>query len=172
MDDVDPGARPRRQRGDSIVELGLALPVLLLVFSGMLDLGRAYYFEITGTDAARDTVRVAAANYSGSGPSLATICASAANDLSNLASVSCQAINHAPPYVAGTDYTPPPANQATVLVYCGPSGACGSYSGPQRHDTLAVGVFYGFPTLTPGMNNLVPSGLVQMHSTAQMVANW
>ncbi len=45
--------RPGR-RGQALVELALILPVLLLLLAGAVDLGRAWYSQITITNAARE----------------------------------------------------------------------------------------------------------------------
>src|SRR5213593_3478967 len=47
-------ARRRKSRGQSLVELGLILPVLLLFLAGALDLGRIFYAHITVRNAARE----------------------------------------------------------------------------------------------------------------------
>lgn len=46
-------SRDRRSRGQSIVELTLLMPVLLLILLGAIDLGRAYYAYVSITNAAR-----------------------------------------------------------------------------------------------------------------------
>jgi Flp pilus assembly protein TadG len=172
--------RPRtvRSRGQSLVELAITAPVLLLLFSGTLDLGRAYYFTVLSSDAARNSVRTLIGVYapSAAGPSLSVVCSEAQADLKNVSSVTCNQVTHAPPYVAGTDYTQPSANNAVVLVYCGShaiSGTCGSTTGGAAfHDTVAVWVFYGYSLLTPWVSSLEPGGIIQMQRGAQMVTNW
>ena len=47
------------QRGQSLVELALIFPFLLLVLAIALDLGRVYYFQISLTSAVREAARVA-----------------------------------------------------------------------------------------------------------------
>jgi Flp pilus assembly protein TadG len=49
----------RHRRGQSLVELALVMPVILVILLGAVDLGRAYYFQVSITDAAREGVRVA-----------------------------------------------------------------------------------------------------------------
>jgi Flp pilus assembly protein TadG len=49
----------RGRSGQSLVEFGVALPVLLLLLLGMLDLGRAFYVREQVSDAARAALRVA-----------------------------------------------------------------------------------------------------------------
>ncbi len=45
---------PRSERGQSAVELAVALPVLVLILMGTLDFGRAFYAYINITNAARE----------------------------------------------------------------------------------------------------------------------
>lgn len=47
------------ERGQSLVEFALVLPVLLLLFMGILDFGRAVYAYNTLSNAAREGARVA-----------------------------------------------------------------------------------------------------------------
>lgn len=49
----------RRAHGQSLVEFALVLPVLLLVFMGILDFGRAVFASNTLSNAARGGARVA-----------------------------------------------------------------------------------------------------------------
>jgi len=49
-----------RARGQSLVELALVTPVLLLLLLGAIDLGRLFYAQITVTNAAREGAMVAA----------------------------------------------------------------------------------------------------------------
>src|ERR671932_178674 len=52
------GTRQQNQeRGQSLIELALTLPILMLILTGVLDLGRAYYAYITVTNAAREGAR-------------------------------------------------------------------------------------------------------------------
>ena len=52
--------RRRHARGQSLVELALILPVLMLLFLGVIDLGRLYYSQITVQGAAREAAIQAA----------------------------------------------------------------------------------------------------------------
>ena len=47
----------RDQRGQSLVERALVLPLLLLLLAGIVDLGRAFYSHIAITNAAREGAR-------------------------------------------------------------------------------------------------------------------
>jgi uncharacterized membrane protein len=48
------------QRGQSMVEVALAMPVLLLILAGILDVGRAYFTYISLSDAAAEGAAFAA----------------------------------------------------------------------------------------------------------------
>lgn len=48
----------RDYKGQSLAELALVMPILLLVLLGAIDLGRVFYYQVAITDAAREGVRV------------------------------------------------------------------------------------------------------------------
>lgn len=48
------------EEGQSLVEMALMFPILLLVLTGILDLGRAYYSYLQLTNAAREGARYGA----------------------------------------------------------------------------------------------------------------
>jgi hypothetical protein len=50
----------RRTRGQSLVEAALALPILVMLFLGLVDFGRAYYAIVALRDAADEGVTYAA----------------------------------------------------------------------------------------------------------------
>jgi Flp pilus assembly protein TadG len=52
----------RVSKGQSVVELALLLPVLVILVAGIVDLGRIYYTYITVINVAREGVRFAAAH--------------------------------------------------------------------------------------------------------------
>lgn len=47
----------RRERGASLVEFAIVLPLLLLVIGGLIDFGRLYFTEVMITNAAREGAR-------------------------------------------------------------------------------------------------------------------
>jgi len=53
-------ARKRKERGQSLTEFVLVLPVLLIILSGVLDLGRLYYVHVAIADAAVEGAAYAA----------------------------------------------------------------------------------------------------------------
>ncbi len=55
-------ARNETSAGQSITELAVILPLLLLILAGVLDLGRAYFAYVTIVNAAREGARYGAEN--------------------------------------------------------------------------------------------------------------
>ncbi len=144
------GINRRKGTGQALVELALTLPVLIVLIAGVLELGRGYAFAVETSDAARDAARyVAGKTATTNGPGLANMCSLVSADLAAVTTnVACPTqINHAPPFVAGTDYTKPVAGQAVVAVYCGTSANCtGSVQTLYRSEVDVV-VYYGFSDL-------------------------
>jgi TadE-like protein len=71
--------RWRSRHGQSLVEMAMVLPLLAFLTFGLVDFGRAYYFQVSITNAAREGARVGILNiYTGpdtpacSGPSYTT----------------------------------------------------------------------------------------------------
>ncbi len=54
--------RWRGRAGQSLVEMAMVLPLLAFLTFGLLDFGRAYYFQVSVTNAAREGARVAILN--------------------------------------------------------------------------------------------------------------
>jgi Flp pilus assembly protein TadG len=54
--------RWRGRAGQSLVEMALVLPVLAFLTFGLVDFGRAYYFQVSVTNSAREGARVAILN--------------------------------------------------------------------------------------------------------------
>src|ERR1700686_6717 len=119
--------RRKRTRGQALVGFAITLPIIVLLVAGVLELGRGYTFAVATSNAARDGARYVAGKTSTSnGPGLPNMCSLVTADLAAITSnVSCPTeVNHAPPFVAGTDYTAPAAGRAVVAVYCGASVNC------------------------------------------------
>lgn len=53
----------RPVKGQSMVEFALLLPLLVLIFAGIFDLGRAFFASITITNSAREGARYGALNH-------------------------------------------------------------------------------------------------------------
>jgi Flp pilus assembly protein TadG len=140
----------RRRKGQALVELALALPVLIVLVAGVLEMGRGYSFATETSDAARDAARYVAGKASTTnGPGLAAMCNLVTADLAAVtANVVCPSqVTHAPPFVAGTDYTNPVPGQAVVAVYCGTSSNCSGSAQTLYHSEVDVSVYYGFSDL-------------------------
>jgi Flp pilus assembly protein TadG len=139
-----------RTRGQALVELAISLPVLVVLVAGVLEMGRGYSFAVEASDAARDAARyVAGKTATTNGPGLVAMCSLVTADLAAVtSSVSCPTqVNHAPPFVAGADYTTPIAGQAVVAVYCGTSLNCTGSVQTLYHSEVDVYVYYGFSDL-------------------------
>jgi len=142
---------PRKPgRGQALVEFAIALPVLVILVAGVLELGRGYAFAVETSDAARDAARfVAGKTASTNGPGLAAMCNLITADLAAVTTnITCPTqVNHAPPFVVGTDYTKPTAGQAVVAVYCGTSVNCTGSIPTLYQSEIDVFVYYGFSDL-------------------------
>lgn len=139
-----------RQRGQALVEFSLALPVLVVLVAGVLELGRGYAFAMETSDAARDAARyVAGKTATTNGPGLTAMCNLVTADLAAVTTnISCPVqVTHAPPFVQGTDYTKPVAGQAVVAVYCGTSTNCTGAVQTLYQSEVDVYVYYGFSDL-------------------------
>ena len=77
------------------------------------------------------------------------MCSLVIADLAGVTSnVTCPTqVNHAPPFVAGTDYTTPVPGQAVVAVYCGSSANCSGSVQTLYQSEIDVYVYYGFSDL-------------------------
>ncbi|HEV2140717.1 MAG TPA: TadE/TadG family type IV pilus assembly protein [Candidatus Dormibacteraeota bacterium] len=139
-----------RKKGQALVEFALALPVLIVLIAGVLELGRGYSFATETSDAARDGARyVAGKTTTTNGPGLAAMCSLVTADLAAVTTnIVCPTqVNHAPPFVAGVDYTNPVAGQAVVVVYCGSSANCAGSVTTLYNSDVYVNVYYGFSDL-------------------------
>src|SRR3989442_3136051 len=50
-------SRSRRKRAQALVEMAVMVPFLVIGMMGMLDLGRAFYYQISLTNAVREAAR-------------------------------------------------------------------------------------------------------------------
>src|SRR5919109_2979717 len=144
------GRHRTKSRGQSLVEFALTLPILIVLVAGILELGRGYAFAMETSDAARDAARyVAGKTPTTNGPGLAAMYNLVTADLAAVTSnVSCPVqVNHAPPFVSGTDYTKPVTGQAVVAVYCGTSINCTGAVQTLYQSEVDVYVYYGFSDL-------------------------
>lgn len=169
----------RRTRGQALVEFAIALPILILLVAGVLELGRGYAVAIAMSDAARDGARYAAAKtpspplpgpVTTNGPGVAAICSLITADLAAVTSnVSCpaRAIIHTPPFFSPGDFAKPTGGQAVVAIYCGATLTC---TGPKpswlyRYE-VDVYVYYGFNDL-----NLF-GGMITIPGSSRTTTSW
>jgi hypothetical protein len=153
-----------RHQGQSAVELAIALPMLLWLLCGLFDLGRASYYGITVSDAARDAARVLVSNASGSGPGLAAGCAAA----------QAAAVDASTNPVCPSSSVQAASGQVLVVISCPDSGnACvGDPTGTVHGQPVTVDVYYGFQLLTPLLSSGSPGGVISIHARAIMNAAW
>src|ERR1700736_2908860 len=161
--------RSRRTRGQALVEFAITLPVLIALVAGVIELGRGYTFAVATSDAARDAARyVAGKTPTTNGPGLANMCSLVTADLAAITSnITCPTqVNHAPPFVAGTDYTAPVAGQAVVAVYCGTSVNCTGSTTALYQSEVDVYVYFGFSDL-----NLLGGGIT-ISGSSRAATSW
>jgi Flp pilus assembly protein TadG len=159
----------RFSRGQALVEFAVALPILVLLAGGTIEVGRAYAFGVAASDAARDGARyVAGKTATTNGPGVTNMCSLVTADLAAVTSnvVCATQVGHAPPFVAGTDYTKPVGGQAVVVVYCGTSANCTGGVNPQYQSEVDVYVYYGFNDL-----NLF-GGLITITGSSRETTSW
>jgi Flp pilus assembly protein TadG len=159
----------RRRRGQSLVEFAITLPVLALLLAGTVELGRGYSFAVATSDTARDAARYVAGKTSASnGPGLPAMCNIVTADLAAVTSnINCPVqVAHAPPFVAGTDFTAPVPGQAVVVVYCGSSANCTGATTTLYQSEVDVGVYYGFSDL-----NLLGGGIT-IAGSSRATTSW
>ena len=152
-----------------MVEFAITLPILVLLVAGVLELGRGYVFALATSDAARDAARyVAGKTSTTNGPGLTNMCSLVRADLAAITStLSCPTqVNHAPPFVAGTDYTAPAAGQAVVAVYCGTSVDCTGSVSTYYGSEIDAYVYYGFSDL-----NLLGGGIT-ISGSSRATTSW
>ena len=152
-----------------MVEFAICLPILVLLAAGVIELGRGYSIGVATSDAAHDGARyVAGKTSTNDGPGLANMCSLITADLAAVTTnVSCATqVGHAPPFVAGTDYTKPAAGQAVVAVYCGTSANCTGGLFSQYQSEVDVYVYYGYNDL-----NLF-GGLITISGSGRETTSW
>jgi len=158
--------------GQALVEFAIALPILILLVAGVLELGRGYSYAVATSDAARDGARyVAGKTPTTNGPGITAMCDVVKADLmavvSPPASISCATqVGHAPPFVSGVDYAAPAGGQAVVVVYCGTSANCTGSVTTLTQSEVDVYVYYGFNDL-----NLL-GGLVTISGSSKTTTSW
>lgn len=157
-------SRSRRKKGQALAEMAVMAPFLVICMMGMLDLGRAFYYQISITNAVREAARYAALPYY---TGLAPVCNTmppASNPGPN-----CPVPGDGAAYgrltqeLTGTginvnqsDFNVVPSDQSRVGT-CGTSGACSSQ--------LTVTATYKFSFITPIIGDLIGNPLTLKSSS-------
>jgi Flp pilus assembly protein TadG len=161
----------RRQRGQTLVEMAMVAPFLIMILLIMIDCGRAAYAYSTLAGASRDGARTAITTGSFR-PDDGSVVGAVKQNAFGVQLSPAPCINDAPPaspsiaantgliYVgagSGNTTTNAPAGQAPATAV----GSCGavipSYAG---HKALAVTIKYNFQPLTPFGSQFFPGGIV------------
>jgi len=161
----------RRQRGQTLVEMAMISPFLIMILLVMIDCGRAAYAYGTLAGAARDGARAAITTGS-SRPDNTWVAGAVKQNAFGVQLSSGSCMNDAPPaspamapntgliYVgagSGNTSTNAPAGQPPAAA----AGSCGavvpSYAG---HNALALTIKYNFQPLTPFGSQFFPGGIV------------
>ena len=155
--------------GQALVEFAVAVPLLIFLVAGVLELGRGYSYAVAASDAARDAARyVAGKTATTNGPGLAAMCNLVTADLAAVTTnISCPTqVGHAPPFAQGVDYSAPTGGQAVVAVYCGASANCTGSVTTLYQSEIDVYVYYGFNDL-----NLL-GGLITISGSSKTTTSW
>jgi Flp pilus assembly protein TadG len=162
------------RRGQSLVELALALPVVLLLGLAVADVGRAFYYHEAVSNAARQALRIAvldvqkatgntACSGGGSSASLSTIIPPASGN--TLATIGNEV-------ALESTYTGTPAASAiagatlTVTWHCASNVAVTNASATATDpsdtgsDAIEVQISYPMPLITPFLANFVASPIL------------
>ena len=168
-----------RRLGQSLVEMALVLPILTILTFGLVDFGRAYYFQVSVTNAAREGARTAILNVY-TGPQTPTC--STSNSYSTCPVQTDAAIVNA--VNAELQYSAITPKSITI---CPPHDSTGSTSGcpdssnrvdkwtsgttDNQNYYVTVNVKYDFQLYTPLMQQLVGS-TITMNVSVQMRNNY
>src|SRR5579864_2660505 len=155
----------RRLRGQAMVEFAIALPVLMFLAAGTLEMGRGYSFAIATTDAARDGARFLAGKTAATnGAGVGAMCSIETADLAAVTTnVSCPTVVTTKP--AAGAYTPA-AGQAIVVVWCGSPSDCTGSAFVLSNKEVDVYVYYGFSDL-----NLLGGGIT-ISGSSRATTSW
>lgn len=144
-----------RERGQSLVELTLGMAVLVLLISGLVDLGRAYFIFVALEDGAGEAALYLSINpdcwdTSGTG------CADPNNALYRATHAGGSYVDWDNPSTVIQVCPPPPGAVPDIsdTEYWGWCSAAGTLDGLAVGDTVTVSVKYYFDLLTPLIPNI------------------
>src|SRR2546427_3780688 len=140
-------SRLRRKRAQALAEMAVMVPFLIIGMMGMLDLGRAFYYQISITNAVREGARYAVQPYYlGLNPSCATI-PPAPNPGSNCVSPGDDAIaTHVQNELAGSNIAIPASD---ILVGPDQIGRVDNYNKSISQYPITVSASFKFNFITP-----------------------
>jgi hypothetical protein len=170
-------SRWRCRAGQSLVEMAMVLPVLALLTFGLLDFGRAYYFQVSITNAAREGARVGILNiYTGpQTPSCSSSNSWATCPVQTDAAI-ITAVNNELTYsgITPTSITICPPHDSTMSTAGCPDSSNRVSDWTSQNPTnyyISVNVKYDFQLFTPLMQQLVGNP-VHMSVSVQMRTNY
>jgi hypothetical protein len=147
----------RKKRAQALAEMAVMVPFLVIGMMGMLDLGRAFYYQISITNAVREGARYAASPYYlGLTPSCATI-PPAPDPGSNCVSPGDAAIQtHVQNELAGSNITVP-----TSDIHVSPDqiGRVDNYNKSTFRYPITVSASFKFNFITPIIGALIGNPL-------------
>ena len=171
------GSLQGHRSGQSLVEMALVLPVLALLTFGLLDFGRAYYYQVSITNAAREGARTAILNVY-VGP-LSPSCTSANSYATCPVQTDDAIVGAVNAELQGTGISP-----ASILICPPHDGTMSTVGCPNNNNRVAlwnagqnsayyvnVIVKYNFQLYTPLLQNLVGNP-VTMNVAVQMRPNY
>lgn len=168
----------RHRRGQSLVETALVLPVLAFLTFGLLDFGRAYYFQVAITNAAREGARTAILNIY-TGPATPT-CSSSNSYATCPVQTDAAIVSAVTAELQGTGIVPqsiticPPHDSTSSTAGCPTtSNRVDNWNGatPTTNYYVTVNATYNFTLFTPLLQNLVGNP-VTMNVSVQMRTNY
>lgn len=169
----------RRRLGQSLVEMAMVLPILTFLTFGLVDFGRAYYFQVSVTNAAREGARTAILDiYTGpQNPTCSTSNSYATCPVQSDAAI-VNAVNAELQYSAITPKSiticPPHDSTASTAGCPDSSNRVDKWLNGDSSDQnyyMTVNVKYDFHLYTPLMQQLVGS-TITMSVSVQMRTNY
>jgi hypothetical protein len=162
----------RRKRAQALAEMAVMVPFLVIGMMGMLDLGRAFYYQISITNAVREGARYAASPfYMGLNPICATI-PPAPNPGSNCVTPGDGAIQtRVQNELAGSNIAIPASD---IQVTPDQIGRVSNYNAGTAQYPIQVSASFKFTFITPIIGQLVGdvNGQLTIHTFATFRAEY
>lgn len=161
----DGSARPRRWRGQSVVELAVMMPVLALLLVGALDLGRVFFYYVGLSNAVKEGALFGIhepAAVAASGLSSQFLNPDPDNIKYHVKQESPSYLNLQDSQITVTCYS---GTSTTVIPCAVPSGQTGAAA---SGDTIAVTATYTFSPITKQLMGVFGSSTLTIRKTAKM----